>query len=187
MDGALRSRPALLLIGAALVTALLLGSAFVVVHRLRSAGGAAASTAGPPLSESEARRQVLDPARLFVAAGRLRGVTGSYILQPCGEGDQPPYRGVVYLNFDVPTVAETPPYFRGIARAMRAHGWVEGIAPNRHPGGKTLGRDGLSAHFHRNSDVPGRGVLQIYGQCRYLTDHRRDATGFVNITGELSG
>jgi len=187
MDSALRSRAALLLIGAALLISLLLGSAFVVLHRLRDPDGAAADTSGSPLSDSEARRQVLDPARLFVADGRLRAVTGSYLLQSCGDGNEPPYRGVVYLNFDVPTVAETPAYFRGIARAMRDHGWVEGIAPNSHPGGKTLSRDGLSARYHRNPDVPGRGVLQIYGQCRNVTDHRPDAAGFVNITDELSG
>jgi hypothetical protein len=29
-------------------------------------------------------------------------------------------------------------------------------------------------------------VLQIHGECRNITDHRVDATGFVDITGQLA-
>jgi hypothetical protein len=29
--------------------------------------------------------------------------------------------------------------------------------------------------------------LQIFGECRNVTDHRLDAPGFVDVTGELRG
>ena len=187
MDRSLRSRPALLLVGATLLTSLLLGSAFVVLHRRTDPRGADISASQRALSDEETRRQVLDPARQFVAEGGLRGVSGSYLLMSCRDGDEPPYRGTVYVNFDLPTVAETPEYFRRIADAMRPAGWVEGLPPNDHPGGMTLSKDGVSARYHRNPDVPGRGVLRIHGECRNVTERRDDPTGFVNITAELSG
>lgn len=185
MDRSLRSRPALLLVGAALLTSLLLGSAFVVLHRRTDPSRTDGSASRGALSDEETRRQVVDPARQFVADGRLRGASGSYLLMSCRDGDEPPYRGVVHLNFDLPTVAETPEYFRRIAAAMRANGWVEGLPLNEHPGGVTLSKDGVSARYHRNPDVPGRAVLRIYGECRNVTEHRDDPTGFVNITAEL--
>ena len=47
-------------------------------------------------------------------------------------------------------------------------------------------KGGVIAVSYRQSDVPGRGVLQIDGECRNVTDHQLDTTGFVNITGDLN-
>jgi len=35
--------------------------------------------------------------------------------------------------------------------------------------------------------VPRRGVLEIDGECRNVTDHQSDTTGFIDITGQLYG
>ena len=43
----------------------------------------------------------------------------------------------------------------------------------------------MTAVYYPNLDVPGRGVLQIYGECRNVTDHRADPTGWVDITAAL--
>jgi catechol 2,3-dioxygenase-like lactoylglutathione lyase family enzyme len=181
----LRSRPGLLLLSTSLVISLVLGSLFVVAHRLYDPPSPEPLVAS--LTDDQARAQVLDQARQFVEAGKLGAPSGVYLLSSCTTDEQPPYQGAVRVNFDVPTVAETPVYFRQIARAMEAHGWHEGLPPGRHPGGHTLAKDGLIAVYFRDPDLTGRGLLQISGECRDFADHHDDPSGFVDITGELKG
>ncbi|MCH9722717.1 MAG: hypothetical protein K0U67_11735 [Actinomycetia bacterium] len=183
---ALRSKRAIALIAAALLTSLTFGVAFVVAHRIYDLRGAAAAPVDA-LTEDQARQQVLDSARLFVMAGRMATPTATYLLMSCSSNGEPPYQGSLYLSFDVPSITETPGYFRRIAAAMKSRGWREGLPPNRHPGGRTLARDGMTAVYYRDPDIPGRGVLQISGECRTLTDHRTDDAGFVDVTGQLRG
>ena len=163
-----------------LVMSLVLGSTFVVLHRDKE----------PPdrtLSDEQTMGEVIESARLFVGAGKLRHPTGSYLLQSCENADEPPYQGSAYITFDVPTITQTPEFFRGIARALRAGGWTEGLPDNRHPGGKALARQGMTAYYYRHPDIPGRGVLQIYGECGNVGDHRGDTAGFIDITDRLAG
>lgn len=180
----LRSRPAVSILAATLVTLLTLGVVEVLTHRAFDRPPAAAVA---PLTDDQSRRQVLEIARRFASAGRLGSPSASYLLASCSGEDSPPYQGVVYVNFDVPRVAETAAYFDEIERAMTAEGWREGVPPGRHPGGRTLAKGGMVAIYHRDRDLEGRGVLQIYGECRNVTDHRQDDTGFVDVTGELMG
>jgi hypothetical protein len=180
----LRSRPAILLLAASLLTSLVLGVLFVVIHRLTGTTTAPEVVAAP-LSDTQSRQQVLEPARQFVGAGKMRAVNAGYLLSSCASEEQPPYQGLVYLNFDVPTVAETRAYFGEIARAMTARGWREGLPPGRHPGGRTMVKDGMYAVFYRDPDLPGRGLLKLYGECRNVTDHRLDTAGFVDVTAEV--
>ncbi|MGI9125642.1 MAG: hypothetical protein ACR2JM_12965 [Mycobacterium sp.] len=182
----LRSRAAITGIAAVLLTSLVLGVAFVVAHRVYDLRGAAVRPVDP-LSDEQTRQQVLEPARHFVGTGRVANPTASYLLASCTSDEQPPYQGTVYLNFDVPSITETLGLFREIARGMKARGWHEGLPPNHHPGGVTLGKDGVTAVYYRHPDTPGRGVLEIVGECRNLTDHSFDTSGFVDITGDVKG
>ena len=68
---------------------------------------------------------------------------------------------------------------------MTTQGWKVGTAPAHHPEGWTLAKDGVVALYYRHPDIPDRAVLQIDGECRNVTDHQRDTTAFVDITGEL--
>lgn len=181
----LRSRPAVLLIAAALAICLVLGGSFLVLQRFRETRGAAVEPVAHPLSDEQSKSQVLGPARDIVAAGELRGASGTYILMSCENTTDPPYQGAIYLNFDVPGVMETPAYFRAIAAALTARGFTEAMPPNRHPGGRTFARDGVTVIFYRNDDTSTRGTMQIYGECRNVTDHRLDLTGWVDITPAL--
>lgn len=140
LGGRLRSRSATALVTAALLTSLVLGVAFVVTHRIYDLRGAAMRPV-EPLTDAQSRQQVLEPARQFVAAG-LTSPSASYLLMSCTSDEEPPYQGTVYLNFDVPGMAETPAYFRRIAADMKARGWHEGLRPNRHPGGGPWPRTG---------------------------------------------
>ena len=181
----LRSRPAVLLIAAALLTALVLGLSYVALHRFREMRGEAVDPVAQPLSDEQSRQQVVTPAREIVAAAGLQAVSASYLLMSCESGDAPPYQGAIYLNFDVPGVLATPKYFRSIGAALTARGWAEAMPPNRHPGGSAFTRGGVTVIFYRNSDLADRATMQIYGQCRNTTDHRADPTGWVDITGAL--
>lgn len=145
--------------------------------------GAAVDPVAYPLTDDQAKTQVLDPAREI--AGTLKGVSASYLLMSCANADEPPYQGAVYLNFDVPGVLETPKYFDSIAAAMTAKGWTAAMPPNRHPGGRAFSRNGVTAIFFRTSDQAERATMQIYGECRNTTDHRRDPTGWVDVTAAL--
>lgn len=183
----LPSRPVRLLIAAALLTSLVLGAAFIAVHRSSELRGAALDAPGQPVTDDQTRQQVLDSARQFVGAGKLRAARGSYHLVACTNSDQPPYHGTAYVNFDLPTITETPEFFREIARVMMSRGWSEGLPPNRHPGGRTMAKDGMTAYYYRHPDIPRRGVLQLSGECRKTTDHRADSSGFLDISGQLYG
>lgn len=182
----LRSRGVQALIAGALLISLVFGAAFITLHRIKDLRGAAVEPPAHPLTDAQSKDQVVTTARQFVAAGRLTGATASYLLMPCREGDDPIYQGSVYLNFNLPTIRETPALFREIARNLFPAGWREGVPPGHHPGGKVLGKDGMAAVYYRHPDIPGRGVLQIYGECRNVADHRMDTTGFVDISRDLS-
>lgn len=184
-SGLLRAATTRWLIAAALGTALLMGSIFVGLHRVKDLRGPAVEMPAEPLSDVQAAEQVVLAAREFVAAGDLGNPTASYTLLPCRGEEGPPYQGSAYVNFDVPSIAQTPAFFASLLTGMSRRGWSEGVRPNDHPGGRTLGRAGLSAVFYRNPDVPGRGVLRVYGECRTVTDHRGDPIGFVDVTPRL--
>lgn len=175
------------LLAAALLTSLVLGCTFVALHRLKDLRGEAVQPPGPPLTDEQSMTQVVGAARQFVTAGRLRNAGGTYLLVPCGVDDGPPYQGSAYVDFDLPSITETPAYLRRISAALSSRGWTEGMAPNQHPGGKILVKGRVSATLYRNPDVPRRGVLEIYGECRNVTDHRLDATGFVDISDRIGG
>lgn len=182
---ALRTSAGRLLLAAALVIPLVMATLFIVLHRQKDLRGEAVELPARPLTDQQTVEEVLSFAREFLAAGISGNPTGSYALMPCRAEAGPPYQGSVYVNFDVPGIADTPAYFRSVVAAMAARGWTEGVRPNDHPGGRTLGRDGVSAVFYRNPDLPGRGVLQIYGPCSNMADHESDPAVFVDITARL--
>ena len=168
---------------ATLMTTLVLGSSLVVADHLHDRPAPVAVTS--PMSDDQSRQQVVASARQFVKLGKLRSATAGYLLASCAIEAQPPYQGTMYVDFDVPSITETTGYFREIAAAMKAQGWHEGLPPGHHPDGHTLAKDGLFAKYYRNPDVPGRGVLRIYGECRNVSDHRLDTTGFVDVTDQI--
>ena len=184
MDKALRSGLGRLLLATALLCAMALAAGFVVVHRIYDLRGLPTIT---PQSDEQSRQQVLGPARQIIAAGSLRDSAASYLLASCSTEDQPPYQGTVYVGFAVPDVVQTRQLFRQIAQTMKTQGWRVGLPPGRHPGGWTLAKDGVIAVYYRDPDQDGRGVLRIYGECRVMTDHQLDGSGFSDITKELTG
>jgi hypothetical protein len=180
-----RSTAARALLAAALGLSLLLGGLVVLVDELHSSPADALDHPAQPLSDEQSGDQVLEPAKQIVTTARLQQATAGYMLMSCKDVSDPPYQGAIYLNFAVPADVRADTYFRGIADAMVGHGWREGIPPSRYAYGATLYRGEVTAIVYRDSDVPGVGVLRLYGQCRNMNDHRNDTTAWSDITDRL--
>lgn len=155
------------------------------MERLHSSSADAVEHPAHPVSDEQTKAEVVEQAKRMVATARLEKATAGYLLMSCKDRDSPPYQGAVYLNFSLPAGARADTYFQGIADAMAARGWNEGVPPNQHLFGKTLYKDGVTAVVYRDNDYPNRGVARLYGQCRDMTDHRNDTTGWVDVTGQI--
>ena len=138
------------------------------------------------MNDDQSRRRVLEPARQFVRRVHSGWMTGTYLLMSCSTEDRPPYReGLSHLRGS---------HGHGDPRGLRRPGWrhvgpgVAGGDPaDPPPRGVDLAKDGVIAVYFRHPDMPDRGVLQVDGECRNLTDHQLDSAGFVDVTADLTG
>jgi Na+-transporting NADH:ubiquinone oxidoreductase subunit NqrC len=182
-DGRRRTSRAMTLLLAALAISLVLGTALVVINRSPTSDVAALNRFGP-LTDEQARDQVVDSARQIVAVAQLREATGGYIFLSCKNEHDPPYQAAAYLNFRL-SGTNSVKQIREIAAAMVAHGWKEAPSMGEHFGRK-LTKNGVTATFHRNLDDAEFGIMRIYGECRNLTDHRNDNPAWTDIADQLS-
>lgn len=161
------------------VTVILAAGSWFLVLRTRAT---ALDQPVHPLSDEQSRAQVVEPAKQIVALGNLQSASGGYILMSCENQSDPPYQGAVYLTFDVP---ESVGYFDQLAAAMVSRGWQKGVPPNQYLLGTNLHKDGVTAILYRDPDRRTSGIGKVYGECRNVTNHRDDTTGWTDITGEL--
>jgi hypothetical protein len=173
------------LIGGALAVSLVFGAAEVVIDRLRPI--ATFDHPANPVSDEQSRKQVVEPAKQIVALGGLQTTSAGYLLVSCKNQYDPPYQGVVYLTFAVPSGANAASYFPTIAATLTASGWTQGAPAPNHPFGSTLSKDAVAVSIYPQDDDSGFGVLNLSGECRNGNDHRSDSTGWADITAELSG
>ncbi|HUH68554.1 MAG TPA: hypothetical protein VLZ05_06510 [Mycobacterium sp.] len=171
---------------AALAISLLLGGAFLSVGRLRSTPSEVLDHPVNPVTDEQSKAQVVGPAKQIVVLTGLQTASAGYLLMSCKDRDDPPYQGVIYLTFALPAAARADTYFPMIAATLVTHGWAEGLPPNDHAFAKTFSRDAITVIIYRQSDDPTLGVLRIYGQCRNMTDHRNDATTWIDITEQFA-
>jgi len=182
----LRSSAATGLLAATFVVTLTLSAGFIGLHRFRDMQGAAVAPPANPMSDQQSKLQVLDAARELATAGRLKQTRASYLLMSCQNASDPPYQGAIRLNFAIPGLKDTPQYFGDMATAFTTSGWA-----NQNPAGQTQARptftkDGVTAIYFADPDTAGRATMQIYGECRNVTNHRGDPTGWVDVTSQLS-
>ncbi|HZU46078.1 MAG TPA: hypothetical protein VFA16_02295 [Mycobacterium sp.] len=180
-----RSAAARPLIAAALAISLLLGGAFVSIGRLHSSPSDYLDHPDHAVTDDQSKAEVVEPAKEIVTIGRLQKAAAGYMLMSCRNEHDPPYQGAIYLTFTVPADVRTDRYFQGIAAAMSAQGWHEGLEPTQRVYGKTLYKDGVTAIIYRDSDYPTLGVARLYGQCRNVSDHRTDTTAWTDISDQF--
>jgi len=148
-----------------------------------------------PLSDQQTRDQVIEPAKQIARYAHLQDPGGRFDYSSCNDQGDPPYRGVVSMSFTMRAdqsegtqIAGDPDtVFEQIAAAMVAHGWNDGPPPDWHSYGHILNKDGVVAVMTEDP-VSGRGRIQLYGECRNMTNHRLDGpnTGF-RIDDRLGG
>jgi hypothetical protein len=179
----IRSPAARTVIAAVLFTAVLIGTAFLVINRLHSSAANVVEHPGPAATDAQTQSEVVDRAKDIVAIAALQQPTASYVLMSCKDHDNPPYQGAVYLDFQLPADVSADQYFRTIAAAMVAHGWREGLPPNQHMFGRNLSKDGVSALLYPDRDSTTHGIGRIYGQCHDMNSHHGAA--WIDVTDRL--
>jgi hypothetical protein len=140
------------------------------------------------LSDEEAMAQVVEAARHIVRAAVLHDVTGGFVFESCNDQGAPPFRGRVGMSFGLVSGVEPEEQFSQIAAALVREGWGEGPPSGKCPFGEAVHTETVMAVICAASGVRSRGAIQVIGECRNMTDHRRDGkTVGVDITGRLSG
>jgi hypothetical protein len=170
---------------AALAVSLLLGAAFLVVSRLYPPPSETLDHPVNPVSDAASAAQVVESAKQIVALARLQTTSAGYLLMSCKDQNDPPYQGAVYLNFRLPAGARADTYFTSIAATLVTQGWREGLPPNDHTFGRTVSKDAVTAIIYPPGDDPSAGVLRAYGECRNVNDHRKDTSGWIDITNQF--
>lgn len=170
---------------AASVTVLVGAIAYFTVERLHAAAADAVPHPGPASSAAQTETDIVEQARDVVVNANLAHPSGGYLLMSCKNRTDPPYQGVVYVDFDVPPGVGPQQYFQGLAGALVAHGWREGLPTNQHAFGKTLSKGGVTALVYPRSDSPARGVARVYGLCHDLSDRRDTSLQWTDVTDQL--
>ena len=173
------------LIASALAVSLVLGGAFLVVSALRPSPSEKLDHPANPVSDDATAAQVVEAAKQIVSLAGLQTTSAGYLLMSCKNQNDPPYQGAIYLTFTLPVGARPDTYFKTIAATLVTRGWTEGLPPNEHTFGKTVSKDAVTAIIYPHDDDPGLGVLRAYGECRDANDHRKDASGWVDITNQF--
>jgi hypothetical protein len=156
-----------------------------VVSRLRPPLSDALDHPVNPATDDATATQVVESAKQIVTLARLQTASAGYLLMSCKNENDPPYQGAVYLTFRLPAGTRADTHFGTIAATLVTNGWTEGLPPNEHPFGKTVSKNAVTAIIYPQSDDPSVGVLRAYGECRNVNDHRRDTTGWIDITNQF--
>jgi hypothetical protein len=67
---------------------------------------------------------------------------------------------------------------------MITYGWSDGPPPGLQPYGTVIHKDRIMAIIQPGPN-PGWNKIQLSGECRNMTDHRNDPTGWIDITDQM--
>ncbi|MEH3141346.1 MAG: hypothetical protein PGN37_14445 [Mycobacterium kyogaense] len=145
------------------------------------------ASAGPTaqgLPDDQARAQVVDAARDIARAANLRVTYATFEWEWCNDQGEPPYHGRVDVAYEVPQGTDSATMAKQVAAtAAQQPGWAPGPPPGLNPYGEVVHKGGVMA-IASVGNYPERGSLQIFGECRNMTDHRDDSA-LKDITGEV--
>ena len=95
-DGRLRSPRAMVLLLAALTTAL---AALAGMLWLRDRGSDGVPLQGEPMTDAQAAGQVVASAKQIVGTAQLHDAAGGYAFVSCKNENEPPYQVAIYMTF----------------------------------------------------------------------------------------
>jgi hypothetical protein len=126
-----------------------------------------------PMSTEQSRSQVVEPARQIARLANLDGAYAAFSFSSCNDQGQPPYRGVVRLNFTLPAGQPADAYFDRIASTMAANGWTDGPPPGYAGYGRVIHRQGVVGVLAAGP-AAGWANVELSGECRNVDDHHAD-------------
>jgi hypothetical protein len=146
--------------------------------------GARSSPSVVPLSDEQARAQVVDAAREIVHAANIQITYATFEWESCNDQGDPPYHGLVNVAYVVPPGVDGATSSRRVAAAAAAMpGWSPGPPPGLRPFGEIAHRGGIMA-IAGVGNYPDRDQLEVVGECRDTTDHHGDNAA-KDITAEV--
>jgi hypothetical protein len=126
-----------------------------------------------PMSTQQARDQVTAPAKQIAQLAKLQDAYAAFSFSSCNDQGDPPYKGVVRLNFTLPPGQKADAYFDGIAATMVANGWTDGPPPNYVTYGRVIHRQGVVAVM-APGPAAGWANVELSGECRNMDRHDGD-------------
>lgn len=149
-----------------------------------SAAPPVTSTAQGMLDDDESRAQVVDAAQQIARAANLRVTYATFEWEWCNDQGEPPYHGRVDVAYEVPAAVDSASMARQFAAAAaKQRAWASGPPRGLNPYGEVVHKGGVMA-IAGPGNYPERGSLQIFGECRNMTDHHGDSA-IVDITGDV--
>ena len=144
----------------------------------------ATSTPQGLLDDAESRAQVVDAAKEITRAANLRVTYATFEWEWCNDQGEPPYHGRVDVAYEVPAGVDSASMARQVAAAAAGQpAWAQGPPPGFRPYGEVVHKGGVMA-IAGPGNYPERGSLQIFGECRNMTDHQGDSA-LEDITGDV--
>src|SRR6478736_7373557 len=113
-DGRLRSPRAMVLLLAALTTAL---AALAGMLWLRDRGSDGVPLHGEPMTDAQAAGQVVASAKQIVSLAQLQDASGGYAFVSCKNENEPPYQATIEMSFRLPQ-SNSVKYLRDVAASM---------------------------------------------------------------------
>ncbi len=142
--------------------------------------------AAQPLSDDQARTQVIGPAREVVKAADLNITYATFEWESCNDQGDPPYRGRVDVAVVVPPGVDSQTLSKQIATsAAKQPGWAPGAPQGQRPFGE-LAHKGHVMVIVGPGNYPERAEVQVFGECRNMNDHHGH-TGPFEVTDEVRG
>jgi hypothetical protein len=139
-----------------------------------------------PMTDQQTIAQVVDPAKQIAKIAGLQDPSGGFSWESCNDQGEPPYRGRVDMTFAVPPGVDHTAYFQQVANTMVANGWSPGAPPGQHLSGAVIHQNGVMATIGVSPFQGADGAVQLFGECRNMSDHRHDSNGF-SIRDQLRG
>jgi hypothetical protein len=172
---------------AGLVAALLVGGCISVNPKPpapQSSSGDSIDHPAHPLSDDDAKAQVVGPAREIVSVAQLQGMSADFAFTSCNDQGDPPYMGKLEIVFDLPPNTNADQYFQKIIAEMSHAGWT--INRRYTLGPKTLDKGNVTADIGPLPLNPAKGLITVTGECRNMTDHHHDGkTNSTDVTAEV--
>ncbi|BBU22514.1 hypothetical protein [Mycobacterium xenopi] len=124
------------------------------------------------MTPEQSKAEVIDAAREIVRVLRLNGVSATFHRESCNDQGQPPFRGIVELNYNhAPTLKESRAEIQKMVQVLKQHGWSD--QSDFHSHSPHVTKQGVTAIFDPYSPIQNwGGSVEIDGQCRDMTTNR---------------